>query len=276
MLSMFLVALIQAASPTPAIDCAQPQTASFAINSAAQALRKRDYAGAAAAVSPLVAACGPNTRPGGVGRLLAAEAASGLGDWKTVLDDVKDLDFASVPRFYARTQFLRMGAYAALKDEADFAAARTRLLAAENQALAKLGPMVERFDVGAYHVTVYRAPVTQGGFVRMIEFIVEPTAPFVFPQSVMLTEDKATAGLSKALGLQSNAPGLKIYFVDMYNCARHMTLKQVQAKDGAAPAYDEVKPLVVSALSSTSKWESSMSPGGACLTSQWITPGLAH
>ncbi len=276
MLSIFLAALMQAAAPPAPIDCAQPQSASFAITSGGQALNKRDYPGAAAAVAPLVAACGPRTRPGAIGRIIAAEAAAGQGDWKTVLEALKSVDFTPAPKLYALSEFLRLGAYAAAKDEVDFAATRARLLAAENQALARLGPLLERFDVGAYHVTAYGAPLTQGSFARLIEFIIEPTAPFAFPQSVMLTDDKGADGLTKALGLQANTSTLKIYFVDMYTCGMHMTLKQVQARDGAAPAYADVKPMVVSALSTPPRYESGMTPGGACLTSQWITPGLSH
>jgi hypothetical protein len=221
-----------------------------------------------------VMACGPTTRSGAIARLITAEANSGLGEWKAVLNDVKDLDLAAAPRLYARMEFLRMAAYASEKDEQGFAKARSRLLAAENQALARLSPVVERFEAGAFRVTAYKAAFNQGGFARKLEFIIEPTTPFAFPESIMLTDDINARSIMSQLDKANPAPN--IFFVDLYTCSGHSTLPPPPFSKTGIPAYADVKPIVISALSQPAQPEVATALVGACRTSQWITPGLAH
>ena len=277
---MAFAAILAAVSLQAAVEGCSPIDAQVAVNLALEARKARDPAGAQARLAPVIAGCGPETDAGYLTRTLAADTAAGAGDWKAVRPLLASMGDRPGP-LSARVAFLRLAADKALGDAAAFAADRAALLAANDAGLAARGRRVESFAAGPYTVAAYEAPVTQGAFKRLLEFVAAPSDPAAYPVTVMLTDDTGVDKVAAELAAKpgASAPAGRVYFVDLYTCGLHTTLSQRTVPPGAPPPYAEVKAAVAQALAAPPN-PARAEPAGAAMASgpcsgaQWLAPGL--
>ena len=272
---MGLLFLLDLSAATPIGFC-DPATISSHVQSASALVAKKDLAGAKRAIDP-VASCPTTSYPAFVARVVRGQVAVGEGDWAAARAALDGVDVHPEVPLSAMAGFLRLRADQGLNDTAAFARDRAALLMANDSFLRHLGDrLIEIFRVGNAEVTAYAAPVDQGPFRRVTEFIVVPDDRAAYPASITLTDDRQTLTIAREMAAKNNGPQPNhVWFVDLYTCNKHATLQQVSGD--VPPDYAALKARVLAAVVDPAIIAVSAGPDRAmCFSAKWILPGLGR
>jgi hypothetical protein len=268
-----MLALLLASLLPDAADACAPDRLRPSLEVASKAFQAKDLNAARTALEP-VAACPIKDGITYVGHVLRAEVAVRQADWNTARAMLAGAGIHPENGFAGRAGFFRLRADQGLGDARAFTADRDALIAANDQRLAANGGRVERFAVPGGHVDAYRTGVDQGSFHRVYEFIATPDDPAAYPVSVQLTDDHTVdenwAVLNKTQPAQAHP-----WYLDLYACGGHATLKPVATTAGAdRPDYASVKAAVQDALADGKLLKASPPPPADCGGALWVLPGI--
>lgn len=255
----------------PTGDCS-PDLLRPALGAALTAMRAKDEPAAAAALAK-GAACPVTDGFSYAAHVLRADLAVHQGDWRTASALMAGVGVHPENGLSGRAGMIRLRADQGLGDADAFTTDRDALIAANDRRLSAKGGKVESFRVAGGRVDAYRAPVDQGAFHRVLEFVAVPDNKAAYPVSVLLTDDVLAAQLmaKKAVG----APAPHAWFLDLYTCAARSTLPPVASPAAAtAPAYAEVRQRVTALFADGKLLAAEAPPAGSCETGLWLLPAL--
>ncbi len=271
MLPLLLLLDLTAATPR---QCAVA-TVSQAVEAAVGHLKQHDAAAAKADLAP-VAACPTTSYPAFAAHVFRAGLAVDEQDWPTAQAALAGVGIHPEVPLSGRAAFLRLRADQGVQDAAAFTRDREAVVAANDARLAAAGKRLETFRAGTATVTAYDAPVTQGAFSRVFEFVAVPDDPAAYPASIQLTDDRAAAAMNAQMAKPDQPKPVHVWFLDLYTCNQHSTLMLPAGTvaTGPAPAYDAVKAQVVAVLATTRLVAEPPPAKGACFASAWLLPGI--
>ena len=274
---LLALALLLDLAAAPASPCA-PATVQPALDAAFSASQAKDLAGAKAAIAS-AATCPVKDGPTYGAHILRATIAAAEQDWSTAHAMLGGLNLhpESGP-LGARAAFLQLRVDQAVGDQKRFAADRATILATnEARLLAFGGHKRESFAVPGGTVAAYDAPVDQGSFHRVYEFVATPTDPEAYPVTIQLTDDRGALSLQSAIAKNGSKPIAHVWFLDLYTCDRQATLPPPRQPTGDQPGYDEIKARVVATFADPKLLAAAPPPDkSACPTAMWILPGFSQ
>ena len=266
-----LLLLLDLGTASPAAVCL-PSAIVTQVQAAQKLMASKDTAGATATIDA-AARCPATSYPAFVAHVVRADLAVAQGDWTAARVALDGLEVHSEAKLSARAGFLRLRTDEGLGDVAAFARDRAALIAANDAALQALGRRLETFRAGAATVTVYEAMVDQGPFRRTAEFIIVPDDPAAYPASILITDDRQAAVIGKQLAKPGEAKPEHAWFLDLYTCGQHATLRPPIMKDAATPDTVATKAQIVTLLA-TPLTGTTSAERAVCFASGWILPGL--
>ena len=273
-----IVALLVLALDVPSTaDACAAAALQPAVAQAAAAVGRKDLAAAKTLIAA-AAACPVRDGATYAGHVLRADIAVREGDWVGALSVLPADPPHAETSLGARAAFLRLRADQGLQDAGAFKRDRNDMLTADDAGLASAGRRVETFRTAVASVAAYAAPIDQGAFHRVLEFIVTPDDPAAYPVSIQLTDDVQADKIQAELSKGAVAPP-RIWFLDLYTCSAHATLPPTPAPaDGSQPSYAETKARVLAALADDSAVTVKAGPDRlSCPSAHWIMPGFgAH
>ncbi|UAK22944.1 hypothetical protein [Sphingomonas nostoxanthinifaciens] len=245
---MIAFALFASSISATALGPCAPADIQAALRTAIPAMGANDPAKARIALAP-IENCPVDGNASYIAHVMRADIAAREQDWVTARAMLANVAVHPEHGLSALAGAIRLRADQGLGDAPAFAADRAALLAAQDGELARAGRKVESFRTGAARVDAYQAEFDQGGFHRMVEFVVTPDDTSAYPVAIMLTDDRTALQLGTALAKPGQPAPAHVWFVDLYTCGGHSTLGPVKQPLGAdAPDYAEVKAKAVAAL----------------------------
>lgn len=248
-----------------ALNCSDGPAIHEAWRPALEAYNSGDMTRAKAVTEAILVAC--PTAPLIAGpRVMRADIADKELDHDGALAALQGVERPSAAAMGTLPSFIALRSWQGKQDAEGFAQERRRLADGVEKQLTDpdgrvKARLIEHFEIGDMTVSAIEGDYRNGDFVRHTTFVVQSSKPFAPLRTIMLTTSPASALLG----------GSKVYFLDEYSCARHVTLEVIPRRK---PKYRALRSRVEAHLSGSATGVSSTEAGDqGCAFANYVAPG---